>query len=72
MTRQLIISMGLKSVGYDAIAHVLEVELQSGRVQRYFDVPPSVYGALKSAPSKTQYFNDNVVGKYESCAIGQC
>jgi lysyl-tRNA synthetase, class II len=69
MTRQLILSTGLKSVGYDAIAHVLEVELQSGRIQRYFDVPSSVYEALKSAPSKTQYFNDNVVGKYESCQI---
>jgi hypothetical protein len=70
MTRQLIISMGLKSVGFDAIAHVLEVELQNGRIQRYFDVPRSVYEGLKSAPSKTQYFNDNVAGKYESRAIG--
>jgi len=70
MTRQLIISTGLKSVGYDAIAHVLEVELQSGLVSRYFDVPPSVYEALKSAPSKTLYFNDNVAGKYESRPIG--
>jgi hypothetical protein len=70
MTRQLIISTGLKSVGYDAIAQVLEVELESGRVQRYFDVPPSVYEALKSAPSKTRYFNDNVAGKYESRPIG--
>jgi len=70
MTRQIIISTGLKSVGYDAVAHVLEVELQSGPVSRYFDVPPSVYEALKSAPSKTQYFNDNVVGKYESRPIG--
>jgi len=69
MTRQLIISTGLKSVGYDAIAHVLEAELQSGRIQRYFDVPQSVYEALKAAPSKTQYFNDNVVGQYESCQI---
>jgi lysyl-tRNA synthetase, class II len=70
MTRQIIISTGLKSVGYDAVAHVLEVELQSGPVSRYFDVPPSVYEALKSAPSKTQYFNDNVAGKYESRSIG--
>ena len=70
MTRQIITSTGLKSVGYDAIAHVLEVELQSGPVQRYFDVPPLVYEGLKSAPSKTRYFNDNVAGKYESRPIG--
>lgn len=70
MTRQLITSTGLKSVGYDAVAHVLEVELQSGPVSRYFDVPPSVYEALMSAPSKTQYFNDSVAGKYESRPIG--
>jgi KTSC domain len=70
MTRQIIISTGLKSVGYDAIAHVLEVELQSGPISRYFDVPPSVYEALISAPSKTQYLNDNLAGKYESRPIG--
>jgi hypothetical protein len=69
MTRQLITSKGLKSVGYDAVAHVLEVELQSGPVSRYFDVPPSVYEALISAPSKTRYYNDNVAGKYESRPI---
>ncbi|PYK56289.1 MAG: KTSC domain-containing protein [Verrucomicrobia bacterium] len=69
MTRQLIISTGLKSVGYDAVAHVIEVELLSGRIQRYFDVPQPVYEALKAALSKTQYFNDNVAGKYESCQI---
>jgi hypothetical protein len=70
MTRQIIISAGLKSVGYDAVAHVLEVELQSGPISRYFDVPVSVYQALMSAPSKSRYFNDHVAGKYESCPIG--
>jgi hypothetical protein len=70
MTRQLITSKGLKSVAYDAVAHVLEVELQSGPVSRYFDVPPFVYEALISAPSKTRYFNDNVASKYESRPIG--
>jgi hypothetical protein len=65
MTRQIIISTDLKSVGYDAVAHVLEVELQSGPISRYFDVPQSVYEALMSAPSKGRYFNDNVQGKYE-------
>jgi hypothetical protein len=70
MTRQIIISTDLKSVGYDAIAHVLEVELQSGPIFRYFDVPMSVYDALMSAPSKSRYFNDNVQGKYESRQIG--
>jgi hypothetical protein len=49
---------------------VLEVELQSGPISRYFDVPQSVYEALISAPSKTGYFNDNVAGKYESRPIG--
>jgi hypothetical protein len=70
MTRQIIISTGLKSVGYDAVAHVLEVELQSGPISRYFDLPQPVYDALMSAPSKTRYFNDNVQGKYESRQIG--
>jgi hypothetical protein len=70
MTRQIIISTDLKSVGYDAVAHVLEVELQTGPIFRYFDVPLSVYETLMSAPSKGRYFNDNVQGKYESRQIG--
>jgi len=49
---------------------VLEVELQSGRIYRYFDVPLSVYDALMSAPSKGRYFDDNVQGKYEYRPIG--
>jgi KTSC domain len=70
MTRQIIISAGLKSVGYDAVARVLEVELQSGPINRYFEVPVSVYDALMSAPSKSRYFNDHVQGKYEYRQIG--
>ena len=70
MTRQIIISTDLKSVGYDAVAHVLEVELQSGPIFRYFDLPQSVYETLMSAPSKTRYFNDNVARNYESRPIG--
>jgi hypothetical protein len=49
---------------------VLEVELQSGPIYRYFDVPLSVYEALMSAPSKGRYFDDNVQGKYEHRQIG--
>lgn len=70
MTRQLIVSTALRSVGYDAVARVLEVELQSGPIYRYFDVPLSVYDALMSAPSKGRYFDDNVQGKYEYRPIG--
>lgn len=70
MTRQIIISTGLKSVGYDTIAHVLEVELQSGPIYRYFDVPLPVYEALISAPSKSRFYHENVAGKYESRPIG--
>jgi KTSC domain len=70
MTRQLITSTALKSVGYDAVAHVLEVELQAGPIHRYFDVPQSVYETLISAPSKGRYFDNNVRGKYEHRQIG--
>jgi hypothetical protein len=70
MTRQLVASTDLKSVGYDAIAHVLEVEIQGGPIFRYFDVPQSIYEMLMSEPSKGQYFNNNVVAKYECRRIG--
>jgi hypothetical protein len=69
LTRELVTSTDLKSVGYDAVAHVLEVELPDGPIFRYFEVPVSVYEALMSTPSKGQYFNDNVVTKYECTRI---
>jgi len=52
------------SVGYDAAAHVLEIEFQTGKIYQYHDVPQEVYQRLMSAPSKGEYLHDNILNRY--------
>jgi hypothetical protein len=57
MTREIVISTELRSIGYDRKTSVLEVEFQKGGVYRYFGVSEVTYAALMSADSKGRYFN---------------
>jgi hypothetical protein len=54
----------IRSVGYDLDASVLEVELMTGNVYEYYDVPLSVYDELMDAPSKGSYFNEFIRDMY--------
>jgi hypothetical protein len=38
----------------------LEVNLRSGEIYRYFDVPLPIYKLLLAADSKGRYFNANI------------
>ncbi len=65
MDRQPVDSRLIRSVGYDPIASVLEIELlESGRVYSYFDVPYSVAEELMTAESKGAYFNEQIRDMY--------
>lgn len=57
MTRLPIASDMMSSVGYDALAAVLEVEFRNGSVYEYKAVPREEYEALLRATSKGQFFN---------------
>ena len=54
----------LLSAGYDADGETLEVEFLSGRIYRYFGVPPEVVAALMTAPSLGAYYNREIRDRY--------
>lgn len=64
MHRERFESSVIASAGYDAIHGVLDVEFTSGVVYRYSLVPPSVWRALREAPSAGRYFGARIRDVY--------
>jgi KTSC domain len=61
MERQPVASSLIRSVGYDLLGSILEIEMgEPSRLYTFYDVPFSVYEELMEAPSKGQYFNENI------------
>ena len=58
MLRVAVLSSALKSVGYRR--GVLEIQVASGEVYRYFDVPRGVFLELMRAESKGAFFNERI------------
>jgi hypothetical protein len=67
--REPIASSAITAVGYSKRLHALEIEFRNGAIYRYLNVPPSVHGALISAPSKTRFYDENIRGKYRSVHV---
>mgnify|MGYP001181001013 FL=1 len=57
MERWPVVSSTLRSAGYDAATRTLELEFTSDRIYRYFNVPPDIFAALMSVPSKGYFYN---------------
>ncbi|WP_375505083.1 lysine--tRNA ligase [uncultured Nostoc sp.] len=55
----------IKQFTYDPKTQTLTIEFDSGSVYEYFKVPPSVKDDLDNAPSKGQYFNKSIKGKFK-------
>jgi len=60
MEREYVRSSNLKSVGYNPLNSILEVEFHGGRIYHYFGVPLEIYNALINAPSKGTFLDRNV------------
>ena len=59
MDRQPVESSLIRSIGFDPVSSILEIELvEPRRIYAYYDVPFSVYDELMDAPSKGHYFNE--------------
>lgn len=69
MHRQFVRSSNIRSVGYDPITRVLEVEFHSGGIYQYRGVPASVYQGLMSAASKGGFFADFIKDRYPTLRI---
>jgi hypothetical protein len=62
MERTPLVSLMIRSVGYDRAAFILEIEFRSGKVYRYEDVPEKIYLELMAANSKGHYFEEHIKG----------
>ena len=71
MHRQLVNSSSVFSIGYDADAAILEVELRDGELYRYFAVPSRVYQEFMAAQSKGQFFNDFIRPRFPFSSSGR-
>jgi hypothetical protein len=54
----------LAAVAYDTRRKLLQLELRNQVIYQYFGVPVAVYEDLLRAPSKGQYFNHAIRGKF--------
>jgi len=63
--RTRVTSSVIQSIGYDADARVLEVELLSGHVYRYVEVAPFFYEGLLAAKSKGTFFNRKIARRFK-------
>ena len=57
-------STTLATVGYDAARELLQLEFRSRAIYLYFGVPSAVHEALLRAPSKGNYFNRVIRGRF--------
>ena len=64
MERQYVSSSNLRSVGYDPVSSVLEIEFLSRSVYQYQGVPGVVVARLLEASSKGGYFHRCIKGRY--------
>ncbi|MBD2298699.1 MULTISPECIES: lysine--tRNA ligase [Nostocales] len=55
----------IKEFSYDSKTQTLTLEFDSGSVYQYFKVPPNIKDDLDNAPSKGQYFNKFIKGKFK-------
>ena len=62
-------SSALKAHGYDPIGRVLAVQLTSGKVYHYTDVPPEVAAEFAGAESIGRAYGSLIKGKFEHVAV---
>jgi hypothetical protein len=60
MDRQFVDSSMITSIGYDAMAGILEIEFKSGVVWQYLGFPEYMWYEFSSAESKGKYFHANI------------
>lgn len=64
MVRQPVSSSNLRSVGYDPVNMVLEIEFHSGAVYQYRGVPLHTHAGLMGAGSHGTYFHMYIKNAY--------
>ncbi len=57
-------SSNIRSIGYDEVRQILEIEFKTGSIYQYYAVPFAVYTNLMSSSSHGQYFAKAVKNAY--------
>ena len=71
MDRQAIESTSIRSIGYEPINSILEVEFKNGGIYQYFNVPPDVYEELMNTESHGIYFHENIKEIYQYAKVDE-
>ena len=61
MHRVAVNSSNIKSIGYDPVMAILEVEFILGDMYQYYDVPRRLHEEIMHASSIGGFLNDNIV-----------
>ncbi len=64
MERQAVNSDAIKSIGYNEIEEVLEIEFTNGGIYEYFPVPLVIYETFMDSQSKGLFYNFYIKGVY--------
>lgn len=60
MERKKVSSSQIRSIGYDASAQLLEVEMSDGTIWQYSRVPSETHRRLMAAPTIASYYRDQI------------
>lgn len=67
--RQKVESSLFKSIGYNKLENLLQVEFNNGDVYNYFEITEEMYNNLLKATSVGKYYLANIKGKFNSIKI---
>jgi hypothetical protein len=69
MQRTPVDSSNIRSIGYDEVGQILEIEFKTGSVYQYYAVPSGVYSNLMNPSSHGQYFAKAIKNMYSYSKI---
>jgi hypothetical protein len=64
MKRKPVESSMMRSVGYDPLMSILEIEFTSSHVYQYGEISEETYREFLAADSKGQYFHEHILDHY--------
>lgn len=70
MERKQVKSSNVKSVGYDEVKRILEVEFIGGDVYQYVNVPPETHVNLITSPSIGKAIHTLLRNKFDAKKVG--
>ena len=70
MQKQLVASSNVRSIGYDLMSEILEVEFLNGSTYQYYGVPRVLYDEIMRATSKGIFLNMYIKNRYAYSRIG--